>query len=324
MAEPEATPDRPNRDGANPEPQALRLGAHMSIAGGLQRAVERIRAVQGTALQVFTRNQRQWRIPPLEPAHVATFRAAWLEGGAELPVVAHDSYLVNLAGPPGQTTERSLEAFGAELRRCEALGIPALVTHPGAHKGAGVELGIERYVQRLDEALRRSETTTVRVLLETTAGQGTVLGSRFEELALIIRASEHGQRLGVCLDTCHVFAAGYDLASEGGYAAMREELEATVGLERVGALHLNDSLGELGAHRDRHTHIGDGALGLSAFERVVSDPAFVGLPMILETPKGPDLDDDRRNLARLRALADSGVRSEGPPVTTAPAEPGPS
>ena len=296
----------------------------MSTAGGLHHAFDHIRAVRGTALQVFTRNQRQWRIPSLQPSQIEAFRAAWRAWGPELPVVAHDSYLVNLAGPPGDTTERSVESFAAELGRCERLGIPALVTHPGAHKGAGIEQGIERYVQRLDEALRRSGTERVRVLLETTAGQGTALGSRFEELAAIIGASQHGERLGVCVDTCHVHAAGYDLASERGYRGMRQELEATVGLERVGALHLNDSLGELGAHRDRHTHIGDGALGLEAFRRVVNDAAFVGLPMILETPKGPDLDDDRRNLATLRTLSQTtgGSQEVGADATPATAENG--
>ncbi|WP_147819911.1 deoxyribonuclease IV [Salidesulfovibrio onnuriiensis] len=277
------------------------LGSHMSIAGGLHKAFARIRAVDGTALQIFTRNQRQWKIPPLEERDIALFREEWRAWG-DYPVAAHDSYLINLASPKEDAAAKSSAAFAEELRRCEALGVSWLVTHPGSHLGAGVEAGIERYVQRLDRTIEASDTENVTVLLETTAGQGTNLGSRFEELGEMIRASRHRDRLGVCYDTCHTFAAGYDIRTPEAYAATFAEFDRIVGLERIRFFHLNDSKTELGERKDRHEHIGQGAIGLEGFRSLMNDPRFREVGMSLETDKEEDLEDDRRNLAVLRGL----------------------
>ncbi|MBU1611724.1 MAG: deoxyribonuclease IV, partial [Proteobacteria bacterium] len=202
----------------------LQIGAHMSIAGGLHRAFTHSMAVNATALQIFTRNQRQWKIPPLGPEDVEQFKAAWATWG-NYPVAAHDSYLINLANPEPDKADRAMQGFASELGRIETLGIPWLVTHPGSHLGQGVESGIRRYVANLDQAIEASGTSMAVVLLETTAGQGTNLGGCFEELAAMIRASRYPERLGVCLDTCHVFAAGYDLRTKAGVAAMLEAFE---------------------------------------------------------------------------------------------------
>jgi deoxyribonuclease-4 len=278
------------------------LGAHMPVSGGLELAFERIRSIGGTALQVFTRNQRQWRIPPLEKRTVLAFRKAWKEWG-DLPVAAHDSYLINLAASDLSIRRRSVTALSAELGRAEALGIRFLVMHPGAHTGQGLERGLEICAKGLDRAIERSGTGEVTVLLETTAGQGTGLGSTFEELAEIIGRSSHPDRIGVCLDTCHAFAAGYELRTSKGYRRTMSRFDETVGLERLMLLHLNDSRGGLGSRLDRHEHIGKGAIGLEGFRLLVRDRRFRRIPMILETPKGKDLGEDVRNLEVLRSLA---------------------
>jgi deoxyribonuclease-4 len=282
--------------------QTLLLGAHMSIAGGLWRAIEHIRVVDGTALQIFTRNQRQWAMPPITDETAARFAEGWAQWG-DWPVIAHDSYLINLASPEPDKAERSIAAFAEELRRVERLGIPLLVTHPGSHLGQGVGPGIRRYAENLDAALERSETDAAMVLLETTSGQGTNLGSRFEELRDILAASHQPARLGVCLDTCHAFAAGYDLRTAGAVAATVEQLDRVVGLERLRWLHLNDSKTPFASGRDRHEHIGKGEIGVEGFRAIMRHPALSPLPMTLETPKEDDLEDDRINLRLLRQLA---------------------
>ena len=292
----------------------LRLGAHMSVSGGLHKAVERIRAVDGAALQIFTRNQRQWDPPPLTDQEIAAFTRAREDWGP-YPVAVHDSYLINLANPDPDKAERSTAAFAGELERCAALAIPLLVTHPGSHLGAGTEAGVRRYAANLDRAMERAmeraDAPGVTVLLETTAGQGTNLGSTFEELAAIIEASAHGDRLGVCLDTCHAFAAGHELRTPQGVEQTLAGLDRAVGLDRLGLVHLNDSQGGLGSRLDRHEHIGRGELGAEAFRllfRALSGRGLLsGLPLVLETPKdGKDrngLEYDRHNLALLRGLA---------------------
>lgn len=277
------------------------LGSHMSISGGLHKAFERIGSVGGTALQIFTRNQRQWKIPPLSDEAVSKFKDAWQAWG-DYPVAAHDSYLINLATPKEDGAKKSLAAFTEELRRCERLAVPWLVTHPGSHLGSGVEAGIERYIRRLDQCIENSGTENVIVLLETTAGQGTNLGSRFEELGEMIRLSSHPERLGVCYDTCHTFAAGYDIRTPEAYEATMAEFNRSVGLERIRFFHLNDSKTGLGAHKDRHDHIGQGHIGLEGFRALMKDQRFTDVGMSLETDKDEDLEDDRRNLAVLRGL----------------------
>ena len=278
------------------------LGSHMSIAGGLHMAFEHIRAVEGTALQIFTRNQRQWKIPPLSKYDIEIFEMAWEQWG-DYPIAAHDSYLINLASGDEEKVFRSLTTFAEELRRIESLSIPYLVTHPGSHLGDGVDVGIERYVANLDRAIETSGTKQGMVLLETTAGQGTNLGSTFEELGRIIELSAHPDRLGVCYDTCHTFAAGYDIRTPETYAATFDAFDRAVGLDRLKFFHLNDNKNEFGSHKDRHEHIGKGEIGLEGFRNLMQDSRFAEVPMALETPKESDLKDDIVNLNTLRSLA---------------------
>jgi deoxyribonuclease-4 len=282
------------------------LGAHMSIAGGLHLAFARLREVKGKALQIFLRNERRWQTPPLAPDAVASFRRSHEESG-NLPVAAHDSYLINLAAPDPTVRDRSINAFAEELRRGETLGISFLITHPGSHLGQGVEAGLERFVQAMDLAVTASSTSSIAVLIETTAGQGTNLGSTFEEIAFILGRSRYGHRLGVCLDTCHCFAAGYDLRSPETYEETMGRLDEVIGLERLKYFHLNDSKGDLGSRLDRHEHIGKGKIGVAGFRILLEDARFREHPMVLETPKGKDLKEDKKNLKVLRSLMSSGA-----------------
>jgi deoxyribonuclease-4 len=273
----------------------------MSVSGGLHKAFERLGRVKGQALQIFLLNQRRWVAPELTGQAVSEFRRAWERAGW-IPVAAHDSYLINLASPDPALWVKSLQSLAAELRRARALGIPFLVVHPGAHVGAGAEAGLRRFVHGLDAAMEEASAEGVRVLVETTAGQGTALGGSFEEIGWILAHSRHGHRLGVCFDTCHVFASGWDLRTEDSYMTTMEALDRIVGLGRVAWFHLNDSKTELGSRVDRHAHIGQGRIGLGGFKALLRDPRFQDHPMVLETPKGPDLREDKRNLARLRCL----------------------
>ena len=274
----------------------------MSIAGGVDKAPLRGREVGCDAIQVFTKSNRQWRARPLDDDEVAAFRAN-LKATAMGPVVAHDSYLLNLAAPAAAIWKRSVAAFQEELERAERLGIPYLVTHPGARLAASEADGIARVAEALNCVHAALPRHRVRVLLETTAGQGSSLGHRFEQLAAILEQVDAAQRVGICLDTCHLFAAGYDIRSEKRYRETMRALAACLGVARVKAIHLNDSRQALGSRVDRHAHIGEGHLGLAAFGWFLNDPRFRRVPMILETPKGEDsVTADRRNLARLRRL----------------------
>ncbi len=273
----------------------------MSIAGGFDQAAERGRRIGASALQVFVKSSNQWRARPLDPHEAERFQQACHRAGIER-LVAHDSYLINLASGDPALWEKSLQAFAVEMQRCDALGIPALVMHPGAHGGDGEEVGLRRLIRAFDRLEEMLPEARVRILVETTAGQGTALGYRFEHLHTILRSVRNPGRLGVCLDTCHVFAAGYDLRAPGAYERTLEEFDRRVGIERLGAVHLNDSKKELGSRIDRHTHIGEGCLGLEAFRNLLNDPRLRGLPMVLETPKGEDLREDLENLGRLRGL----------------------
>ncbi len=265
-------------------------------------AFERIMRVDGTALQIFTRNQRQWKVPELTEYDAELFAAAWAQWG-DYPVAAHDSYLINLASNKEDLLNRSVLSFAEELKRIETLSVPYLVTHPGSHLGAGVEDGIRRYAANLDRAIERSGTRAGMILLETTAGQGTNLGSSFEELAAIIEASAHPDRLGVCYDTCHTFAAGYDIRTPETYAATFDAFDRIIGLDRLKFFHLNDTKNDFGSHKDRHEHIGQGEIGEQGFRNLMRDPRFKDIPKTLETPKQEDLQDDVRNLTLLRELA---------------------
>jgi deoxyribonuclease-4 len=277
------------------------LGAHMSIAGGLHLAFTRIRKVKGEALQIFLSNQRQWKTPPLTSEMIEDFRLQWRKNQG-MVVAAHDSYLINLAAPDLTTVEQSVSAFTDELVRAAALKIPFLITHPGSHRGQGVEAGLQRFVQNLDSAISLSRTFTVSILIETTAGQGTNLGSKFEEIAFILRESQYGDHLGVCFDTSHTFAAGYDLRTPETYEETFSLFDKIIGLPRLKFFHLNDSKKHLGSRVDRHEHIGKGEIGLEGFRLLLNDPRFQHHPMVLETPKGKDLKEDKMNLRVLRSL----------------------
>ncbi len=276
------------------------LGAHESVAGGLHLAFERIQEVSGDALQIFTRNQRQWNPSPVTEEEKKLFADAWQECSG-MPVASHASYLVNLASGKPDLVKKSITAFADELKRCELLNIPLVVMHPGSHGGDGVDTGIARFIKNLDLALELADNQ-VMVLLETTAGQGTGLGSRFEELAAIIDGSKYEDKIGVCVDTCHIFAAGYDIRSTTSYQESMAEFDRLVGIERIKFFHLNDSKKGLKCKVDRHEHIGQGEIGLEGFRNLLNDPRFADHPMTLETPKGKDLQEDRDNLATLRSL----------------------
>ncbi|MCX5869737.1 MAG: deoxyribonuclease IV [Deltaproteobacteria bacterium] len=281
------------------------LGAHESGAGGLHLAFDRLLQVGGEALQLFTRNQRQWNPHPLTVDEISLFQATWQQA-SYLPVASHASYLINLASGKQELIDKSITALAAEIHRCEQLGIPFVVIHPGSHGGAGVDVGLVRFTKALDLALEETGAG-VTVLLETTAGQGAGLGSRFEELAFILEHSRVPQRLGVCVDTCHIFAAGYDIRTLSAYTQTMEEFDRLVGVGRIKFFHLNDSKQKLASRVDRHEHIGQGTIGLEGFRSLVNDPRFADHPMTLETPKGDDLQEDRDNLQVLRRLIDKPV-----------------
>ncbi len=280
------------------------IGAHMSVAGGAVTGIERALAVRARALQIFTKNANQWKGKPISDDEAAAFRAAWAVSGLA-PVVAHDSYLINLASPVPALRQQSIEALADELLRCELLGVAFLVAHPGAHVGSGVLEGCDRAAESINEARALAPTPSVILLLETVAGQGTTLGRKFEELARMRAGVARRDLVQFCLDTCHVHAAGYDLTTDRGYEETIREFDAILGLESLRVFHVNDSKNERGSHVDRHEHIGKGKIGVDAFARLMRDPRFTAVPKILETPKGADgVVMDRRNLALLRRLAD--------------------
>jgi deoxyribonuclease-4 len=277
------------------------LGAHMSIAGGLHLALERGQALGCFAVQIFVKNQRQWAAPPLRDDDVRAFRAARRSSGVRA-VFAHASYLINLASPDPVAWQRAVSFFTDELERAEALGLACVAIHPGSHLGTGTEAGLDRVAEAVAEVLRRTRGYRVRVALENTAGGGGSVGRTFAELGALLTRLQGARRVGVCVDTCHLFAAGYDLRSAAGYEAAMEECAREVGISRVLAFHLNDARAPLGSGLDRHEHIGRGHLGLPAFRLLLNDPRFAAVPKVLETPKEPEPEADLRNLATLRRL----------------------
>jgi deoxyribonuclease-4 len=291
----------PTTDGA----RAPLLGAHMSIAGEIGEAFVRGQQCSCECIQIFTKSSRQWEAKPYSAEDVAGFKRKQRETGIA-SVIAHDSYLLNLGAPDERLRKRSVAGFIDELKRCESLGVPYLVAHPGAHVGSGEDAGIKAIARSLDEALRATKGWRVKVALENTAGQGSVLGYTFEQLGRIIDATRQPERVSLCFDTEHAFAAGYDLRTGEGYARAFSELDEHVGLGRLVAFHLNDSLKPLGSRVDRHEHIGKGHLGKEFFRRLVNDPRFFGLPMCLETDPGPDNRAIRADLKTLKSLRTSG------------------
>ncbi len=280
------------------------FGAHMSIAGGLYRAFEAADAAGCDCVQVFVKNQRQWQSKPLDAEQVRLWRAARLKTGIS-SVVAHATYLANLGSTDEAIWSKSVAAVVDELERCHVLEIPYLVLHPGAHVNASLARGIRRVIKGIDTICRRTVGVDTSLLLETTAGQGRSIGHRFEHLQAILTSVREPERLGVCLDTCHLFAAGYALSPQADYAVTMQALDTSVGLGRVRCIHLNDSKRAQGSRVDRHEHIGKGLIGLKGFRPLLNDARLWHIPRILETPKGRDdrgRDLDQVNLARVRRL----------------------
>jgi deoxyribonuclease-4 len=279
------------------------LGAHQSIAGGYYKSVEIAHATGCQCVQLFTKNNNQWRGKELTADDRERFQAALAKLGLAHPL-AHNSYLINMASPDDELWKKSLDAMVIELLRAEWLGVPYVVAHPGAFTTTSEAAGIQRIIEALDEVHRQSPGIGAMVLLENTAGQGSCLGWRFEHLAEIIAGVRAPERLGVCIDTCHAFAAGYPLSTEKEYQATIGALDQTVGVGRVKAFHLNDSKKPLGSRVDRHEHIGRGALGIEAFRFLLNDERFSQVPMYLETPKEKvdGVEMDVVNLTTLRGL----------------------
>jgi len=273
----------------------------MSIAGGIDKAVERGAAIGCSALQIFTKSSNQWAARPLPADETARFRDSLRRSGMT-HVVAHDSYLINLCSPDDTLWRRSIEACASELERCALLGVPWLVTHPGGHMGEGEDFGIRRMAEAIDAIHARVPAGEASIAIETTAGQGTIIGYRFEQVAATIARTRDPDRIGVCLDTCHVFAAGYDLRTPRGYGDMMRRFDGELGLRRLKAVHVNDSKRELGSRVDRHEHIGQGRLGLPAFRTLMNDDRLAHVPLLLETPKDETLRQDVMNLTTLMGL----------------------
>jgi deoxyribonuclease-4 len=293
-----------------------RLGAHMSAAGGLPLAVDRAVAHGCEALQIFAKNANQWRGRAIQTSEIREFRERVTRAHLA-PVVSHASYLINLAASRRPLRAQSIAAMADELDRADALGLLGVVLHPGSYTDGTPDRGLALVADALDNLLGQRRRARTLVILEHTAGQGTALGATFEDLRVIIDRTRLRRRVGVCLDTCHLIASGYDIATPAGYSKTFEQFDRIVGFDRLKVFHVNDSMKPLGSRVDRHTHIGEGAVGLEGFRRLVNDPRFAGLPMLLETPKsartsarGIAVDPlDRKNLEVLR-----GLMNQAPPA----------
>lgn len=281
----------------------LLLGAHMSIRGGVSVAIERARSIQCTAMQIFVKNNMQWFARPLRRDEITAF-LDHVQRGELLSIFAHANYLINLAATNPQFRANSIRALSEELTRADQLQLPFLVVHPGAHLGAGEEAGLERIVESIDHVFAGLPKIKTRIALETTAGQGSCLGSKFEHLAYIISRVREPERLRVCLDTAHIFAAGYDISSDSSVRKTLREFDRVIGRNRLVAFHLNDSKTSCGSRVDRHEHIGKGQIGVDAFGSIMRDRRLSKIPKVLETPKGKEMREDVMNLETLRALAD--------------------
>ena len=280
----------------------LLLGAHMSIAGGVSTAPARGEELGCTAIQIFTKNANRWDAKPLSEEEISSYVEEMSKTSIK-SVVAHDSYLINLCSPVDELLEKSRNAFLIEMERCEQLGIPALVTHPGSHVGSGEDVGIKGIAASLDWLHENFHGTTAKVALETTAGQGTNLGYTFEQIASMIEQTKDSDRLVVCLDTCHIFAAGYDIRTEATYNDTIEKFDKVIGLDKLACIHMNDSKFEFGKKKDRHEEIGDGFIGLEGFGFIMNDERLKAVPKVMETPKGDDgKSQDIINLKKLRLL----------------------
>jgi len=279
------------------------LGAHVSTSGGVDKAPANGTRLGCEAIQVFTKNQRQWKAKPLSKAEVETYLSEIQKSQIEF-TVSHDSYLINLASPDDDILRRSREAFADEVERCEQLKIAYLIFHPGSHVGSGEKAGLRSIADSINDTLDKKPGYATELLLEATAGQGTNLGYRFEQLAEILEMVKEKDRVGVCVDSCHIFAAGYEIRTVDGYRATMKQLDQVIGLKKVKTFHLNDSKNPLGSRVDRHEHIGEGHVGVEAFRLIVNDERFQGIPMVLETPG--EEEDFIRNLQLLKMLRAGG------------------
>jgi deoxyribonuclease-4 len=275
------------------------LGAHMSISGGISKSIDRGISIGSTAIQIFTGYNNRWISKPLQDEELRSFHQ---KSSSLKMIFAHNNYLINLASNDPLKSKKSISSMLNEIKRAEKLRLPFTVIHPGSHMGSGEKSGVQMISKRLNIVLSETKDSGVRVLLENTAGQGTNLGYRFEHLAEILSMIKDQDRIGICFDTCHAFAAGYDLRNHEAYEKTFETFSRVIGTHHIYAFHLNDSKSEFGSRKDRHEHIGKGFLGLEAFRLLLNDERFVHLPMILETPKGKTMDEDKKNLAVLRSL----------------------
>jgi deoxyribonuclease-4 len=281
--------------------QHLLLGSHMSISGGMYRAFERGAQTGCTTMQVFTKNNNRWDARPFTPEDIQRYREAAARSPVA-PVLAHAAYLINLCATDRDVLRKSRAAIRAELDRCDALGILGLIFHPGSHVGAGERDGIKRIAESLNLAHAHTPKSKTLSILETTAGQGSAIGYRFEQLRDIIENVDEKSRVAVCLDTCHVFAAGYDITTEKGWNETMNAFDDVIGLRLLAAIHVNDSRKELGSRVDRHDHIGKGRIGLSGFRMLMNDPRLPTVPKILETEKSEDMHEDIENMNMLRSF----------------------
>lgn len=279
----------------------MRLGAHMSISGGLHLSLERGKAVGCDVIQLFTKNSTQWRGRSIKEEEESLFKKTAKETGIE-PIAVHDSYLINLATPDELLWKRSLEAFYQEMIRTKTLGIPYLVTHPGSHRGSGEAAGLKKVAEAINILHNRSSSFKMMILIETTAGQGTSLGYSFEHIRHLFDLVKESDKIGVCLDTCHIFAAGYDIRDQDSYFKTMAEFDRIVGMREIRLFHLNDSCKGVSSRVDRHQHIGKGEVGIEGFRLIMNDRRFSDIPKVLETPKGEDMEEDVINLKTLRGL----------------------
>lgn len=288
----------------------MRLGAHMPIGEGIYKSIERGDGIGCESVQVFTKSNRQWTAKPFTQKDIDKFLETKENYRSKIfPVFAHTSYLINLASPEKETYEKSFNAMLIELERAETLQLPYLVYHPGSHLDkknpiTGLEKGIKRVAKAINELHEKTEGYKVMICLETMAGQGTNIGRKFEDLANIIKLITDDSRIGVCYDTCHTFAAGYDIRTEKAYNKTFDEFESVIGFDRLKVFHINDSLGDLKSRKDRHEHIGKGKIGKAGFKLLLNDSRFKKLGGTLETPKGKDFAEDIENLKVLRSLYD--------------------
>ncbi len=284
---------------------SARFGAHQSIAGGIHLAFERGERATCDTLQIFNKSNNQWAAREFTAEDLELWFEAWQESSLDV-ACAHNSYLINLASPDPALHEKSYRSFKEEVERCQVLLVPNLVFHPGSHVGTGADAGMSRISTSINRLFDEIDADTeVTLCLETTAGTGSNLGATFEELAQIIDGVDRDERMGVCLDTCHIFAAGYAITSADEYAATMRRFGDTVGIERLRVIHVNDSKMPFGSHRDRHDNIGKGLIGLQTFRHFVNDSRLSRVPMVLETPKGKDLTEDVEGLRTLRGLQES-------------------